>query len=217
MAIIKQGILGGFSNKVGSVVGAGWKGIATMRSLPQSVANPRTTAQVANRSTFAQLAVIGSGILPTIIQPLWNRWAKKMSGYNEWLSVNKKLLDEIGNVNLFFAQAVFANGDLSSNITTGTVSSAGVVNLTFDTTLVNAHDAATDEAYVVVGVGKSSVTSLSEVKMYGFATGVSRSAGTVSVNIDAVTGDEIVNAYLMFRSKDGVYRSTTAFKILENA
>ena len=217
MAIIKQGILGGFSNKVGSVVGAGWKGIATMRSLPQSVANPRTTAQVANRSTFAQLAVLGSGILPTIIQPLWNRWAKKMSGYNEWLSVNKKLLDEVGNVNLFFAQAIFAAGDLSTNITTGTISSTGVVNLTFATDLVNAHDAATDEAYVVIGVGKSSVTSLSDVRMYGFATGVARSAGTVSVNVGDIAEDEIANAYLMFRSKDGVYRSSTAFKILENA
>lgn len=217
MAIIKQGILGGFSNKVGSVVGAGWKGIATMRSLPQSVANPRTTAQVANRSTFAQLAILASSILPTIIQPLWNRWAKKMSGYNEWLSVNKKLLDSVGNVNLYFAQAVFANGDLSANITAGSVSGAGAVNLTFSTDLVNAHDAATDEAYVVVGVGKSSITSLSEVKLYGFATGVARSAGALTVNIDSVTGDDVVNAYLMFRSKDGVYRSITSFKILEHA
>lgn len=217
MAIIKQGILGGFSNKVGSVVGAGWKGIATMRSLPQSVANPRTTAQVANRSTFAQLAVLGSGILPTIIQPLWNRWAKKMSGYNEWLSVNKKLLDEIGNVDDFISKMVFANGDLSSNITIGTVSSAGVVTLTFDTTLANAHDAATDEAYVVVGVSPASAETLADVKIYGFATGVNRSAGSVSVNIDALAGGEHAAAYLMFRSKDGVYRSTTSFKVLGNA
>ena len=217
MAIIKQGILGGFSNKVGSVVGAGWKGIATMRSLPQSVANPRTTAQVANRSTFAQLAVLGSGILPTIIQPLWNRWAKKMSGYNEWLSVNKKLLDEIGNVSDFIPKMVFANGDLSSNITAGTISGAGVVSLTFSTDLVNAHDAATDEIYIVVGVSPANAETLAEVKTYGFATGVNRSAGSVSVTIDALAEGEHAAAYLMFRSKDGVYRSSTSFKILGNA
>lgn len=217
MAIIKQGILGGFSNKVGSVVGAGWKGIATMRSLPQSVANPRTTAQVANRSTFAQLAVVGSGILPTIIQPLWNRWAKKMSGYNEWLSVNKKLLDEIGSLDGFVPKMVFANGDLSTNVTAGTISQAGVVNLTFDTTLVNAHDAATDEAYVVVGINPQGATSLSDLKIFGFATGVARSVGTLSVTVDALAIGDNAAAYLMFRSKDGVYRSTTSFKILENA
>lgn len=217
MAIIKQGILGGFSNKVGSVVGAGWKGIATMRSLPQSVANPRTTAQVANRSTFAQLAVIGSGILPTIIQPLWNRWAKKMSGYNEWLSVNKKLLDSVGDVANFGPKAVFANGDLSANATAGTISSTGVVNLTFGTELVNAHDAATDEAYVVIIVLPLGTTQLNQGKVFGFATGVARSAGTLSVTVDAPAESEIAYAYLMFRSKDGVYRSTTSFKILENA
>lgn len=217
MAIIKQGILGGFSNKVGSVVGAGWKGIATMRSLPQSVANPRTTAQVANRSTFAQLAQVGSSILPTIIQPLWNRWAKRMSGYNEWLSVNKKLLDEVGSVGAYLPQAVFANGDLSANATSGSITDAGAVEIDFSTALVNAHDAATDEAYIVVGVMPASATSLSDIKMYGFATGISRSAGSVSVNVDALEDGDVAAAYLMFRSKDGVYRSTTSYILLTNA
>lgn len=217
MAIIKQGILGGFSNKVGSVVGAGWKGIATMRSLPQSVANPRTTAQVTNRSTFAQLAQLGSSVLPTVIQPLWNRWAKKMSGYNEWLSVNKKLLDNLGSLSSYIPAAVFANGDLSANATAGTISNAGAVNITFDDDLVNAHDAATDEAYVVVGIIPSSATSLADVKIFGFATGVTRSAGSVSVNVDALEGGEGAAAYLMFRSADGVYRSSTSYIALTNA
>lgn len=217
MAIIKQGILGGFSNKVGSVVGAGWKGIATMRSLPQSVANPRTTAQVANRTTFAQLAVLGSSVLPTIIQPLWNRWAKKMSGYNEWLSVNKKIFDEENSFANFLPKAVFANGDLSASATAGTISDAGVVEITFSDDLVNAHDAATDEAYVVVGIVPTTATSLADVKIFGFATGVARSAGEVSVNVDALAENETAAAYLMFRSKDGVYRSSTSYIILTNA
>lgn len=217
MGIIKQGILGGFSNKVGAVVGAGWKGIATMRSLPQSVANPRTTAQVANRTTFAQLAVLGSSVLPTIIQPLWNRWAKKMSGYNEWLSVNKKLLDDSASIAAFIPNAVFANGDLSASATAGTISSAGAVSITFDTTLLNAHDAATDEAYVVIGISPAVAQSLSDMKTYGFATGVARSAGSVSVNVDALESGDFAVAYLMFRSKDGVYRSTTSFIALTNA
>lgn len=217
MAIIKQGILGGFSNKVGSVVGAGWKGIATMRSLPQSVANPRTTAQVANRTTFAQLAQLGSSVLPTIIQPLWNRWAKKMSGYNEWLSVNKKILDEEKSFANFLPKAVFANGDLSASATAGTITSGGVVEITFANDLVNAHDAATDEAYVVVGIVPNRATSLADVKIFGFATGAARSAGSVRVNVDALAENEAAAAYLMFRSKDGVYRSSTSYIILTNA
>ena len=46
MGIIKKGILGGFSGKVGNVVGASWKGIDYIRSLPSTVRNPRTPRQV---------------------------------------------------------------------------------------------------------------------------------------------------------------------------
>jgi len=46
MGKISQGILGGFSGKVGSVVGANWKGINYMRAKAVSVANPRTDGQV---------------------------------------------------------------------------------------------------------------------------------------------------------------------------
>jgi hypothetical protein len=46
MGTIKQGILGGFSGKVGTVIGGSWKGISYMRSIPQSVKNPRTDGQV---------------------------------------------------------------------------------------------------------------------------------------------------------------------------
>ncbi len=53
MGTIKQGILGGFSGKVGTVVGGSWKGISYMRGRAQSVKNPRTEAQMEQRSKFA--------------------------------------------------------------------------------------------------------------------------------------------------------------------
>ncbi|MDD3723512.1 MAG: DUF6266 family protein, partial [Lutibacter sp.] len=52
MGTIKKGILGGFSGKVGSVVGSTWNGISYMRSLPASVKNPRTEKQMSQRSKF---------------------------------------------------------------------------------------------------------------------------------------------------------------------
>lgn len=39
MGTIKQGILGGFSGKVGTVVGGTWKGISYMRSIAQNIKN----------------------------------------------------------------------------------------------------------------------------------------------------------------------------------
>ena len=55
MGKIKQGILGGFKGKVGTVIGASWNGIAYMRGLPQSVRNPKTAAQEAQRTFFREV------------------------------------------------------------------------------------------------------------------------------------------------------------------
>ena len=55
MGKIKQGILGGFKGKVGTVIGASWNGIAYMRGLPQSVKNPKTAAQQSQRAFFAEV------------------------------------------------------------------------------------------------------------------------------------------------------------------
>lgn len=88
MAIIKKGILGGFSNKVGNVVGSTWKGINTMRSLPAQYNDANSVAQQANRSTFKYFSAFGSQLLTGIIRPLWDWQAKRMSGYNLFIKRN---------------------------------------------------------------------------------------------------------------------------------
>ena len=55
MGKIKQGILGGFRGTVGTVIGSSWNGIAYMKGKPQSVKNPRTDAQVQQRTFFKEL------------------------------------------------------------------------------------------------------------------------------------------------------------------
>ena len=55
MGKIKQGILGGFKGKVGTVIGASWNGIAYMRGLAQSHKNPKTAAQLKQRNFFKEV------------------------------------------------------------------------------------------------------------------------------------------------------------------
>lgn len=98
MAIIKRGILGGFSNKIGNVVGTSWKGISVMRSLPQSVHNPKTEAQEEQRTNFTVASKLGSQLLDSVIKPFWDKKAIRMSGYNLWVqtNINKWLETGIG-------------------------------------------------------------------------------------------------------------------------
>ena len=50
MGTIKQGILGGFNGKVGTVIGSSWKGITYMKGIPTHTRNPRTEKQIAQRT-----------------------------------------------------------------------------------------------------------------------------------------------------------------------
>ena len=85
MGTIKKGILGGFSGKVGTVVGASWKGIAYMRSLPQKVRNPRTLAQRSQRAKFAlTLALLRP--LTDFLRVSWKLYAHKQSPFNAAMS-----------------------------------------------------------------------------------------------------------------------------------
>ena len=52
MGKIRQGILGGFNGTVGTVIGGSWKGLAYMRGKAQSIKNPRTEKQMAQRIKF---------------------------------------------------------------------------------------------------------------------------------------------------------------------
>ena len=55
MGKIKQGILGGFRGKVGTVIGASWNGISYMRGLAQSHKNPKTASQTTQRGFFKEV------------------------------------------------------------------------------------------------------------------------------------------------------------------
>ena len=58
MGKIKQGILGGFRGTVGTVIGSSWNGVAYMKGKPQSVENPRSDAQVQQRTFFKEVQAL---------------------------------------------------------------------------------------------------------------------------------------------------------------
>ena len=89
MGTIKQGILGGFNGKVGTVVGSSWKGTVYMKGRAQHVKNPRTAGQVYQREALKILALALKPISSTL-NLTFKKSANKMSGYNKAVSVNYK-------------------------------------------------------------------------------------------------------------------------------
>lgn len=166
MARIRNGILGGFSNKVGDVIGQNYGGISTMRAMPKYVSNPRTPAQLAHRELYASLARImqpASYILNTTLwkgNPVYNGFNKSMQ-YNWKHAVSGGVLDLS---KLIFGEVI--GGDFDAIGFDFTVVS-GVINLdiTWESVVNNTDKFADDQAILVVileKVGKPAQVLISE-------------------------------------------------------
>lgn len=197
MGVIKQGILGGFSGRIANVVGGSWKGIAYMRSQPLSVANPRTTAQVAQRTKFSFGVLFAKIILAGIIKPLWDRFAQGMSGYNMFMSVNTQYFIDWATTQ--WANLVMSQGKMSAltGMSTSPTPASTSFTVNWDTTLNDSFAQDTDLiSIVVVNTTKQVVDVFQDVAV--------RSAGTATVTLSATT--DVSNdgwAYIMAKRTDG--------------
>ena len=82
MGVINRGILGGFRNKVGPVVGSSWKGIDVIKSKPASVANPNTPGQQEQRNAMRAINVFLRSFGLDNVKTLNNAMSVRMSGFN---------------------------------------------------------------------------------------------------------------------------------------
>ena len=214
MGIIKRGILGGVSNKIGNVVGSSWKGIATLRSLPLSVANPNTSAQRNNRDTFSLMSKLGSDVLATVCQPLWNRDAKQMSGYNAYVMYNKRAFD--ADPLEWLLNPVMSKGSLSATLLTASINEPmDRIDITYSTDLLNPQDADDDKAYVQLIHQDNTDPNKPVYEAKAWYTGAPRHASSIYVpkTFDINAGDKLIVS-LSFKSADGREVATSSSQII---
>lgn len=205
MGVIKQGILGGFSGKVANVVGSSWKGIAVIKSLPLSVANPQTAGQVAQRTAFTAAVALAVNILTTLVKPLWDRFAQLQSGYNAFIQANISHFD--GSGDLTYPDLHISSGSLLGDPidSVGGANGSSNVVVAWSDNSGTGNALATDECYLLVlnettgGYGVSSAVSTRTTE-----------AATAVMSEDCTTGDTL-HAYLAFRKADGTLVSPTTY------
>lgn len=179
MGVIKQGILGGFQNKVGAVIGSNWKGIATMRSRPISVANPRTGKQVAVRSEFSTLVKMASGLNATLIRPYWSRFAQKKTGANAFISANYGKL--AGNISQIPDRMILSQGKLDGLPEFG-VSLVGTdYQIFWDEIALGVYGAVTDKVSIFALLGISDERGRNSVE-YKYLGETTRGVGSFMVD-----------------------------------
>ena len=113
MGKIKQGILGGFKGKVGTVIGASWNGIAYMRGLAQSVKNPKTAAQLQQRAYFKDLQGLVGQLTDEQLQSLFPTVMRGMTRRNmltRQLAAAATVVDDVKSVDLSLMEGI-GNGE----------------------------------------------------------------------------------------------------------
>jgi len=189
MGKIKQGILGGFSGAVGPVVGGSWKGIATIKSKPLSVANPRSPGQVAQRGKFARTVSVARLLLANIIQTYWNPFAQRQSGYNAFVSRNIGAFtaDGLTTFDEFFSMRGSLVGMVG--VSAGADASDALLSVDFTDNSGSGDALATDEIVVVA------YNATKDVWYYG-ADGTIRSAGVVELDITGADVADVLHVYV---------------------
>lgn len=207
MAIIRQGILGGFSGKVANVVGSSWKGIAIMKSRPLSVANPRTAGQVAQRTKFSNVVAFAKEILSVFIKPLWDRFAVQASGFNDFVRVNiSQFESEMPSVP---ADLVTSQGKMEETEmdTCASTEGAAEVDITWTDDSGEGYKLATDLVYAVV------VNETQEV-VSAIASTATRADELATLTIDSRTeAGDVIHVYVSFRRADGTVVSNNSYNL----
>jgi hypothetical protein len=206
MGKISQGILGGVSGKVGNVVGGSWKGIDYLRILPASVANPRTPAQMDQRSKF--ITVIN------FLQPIkdfirvgFKNYAVKMTQFNSAMSYNVKnaITGEYPDYTIDYTKALVSRGGLAPALN-GTASStvAGLVSFEWDDNSGDGNAQSSDKALLVVhNPAKNEAVFILD--------GVNRVTGVQEVTVPDNYSGDTVHAYIGFISEDGASVSNSKY------
>lgn len=203
MARLPQGILGGVLGKVGNVVGSSWKGIPILKSRPLSVANPRTTKQVAQRTKMTNVVAFAQPLLSAIIKPLNDRFAQQASGYNDFVSRNIALFENVvptpaADLRISVGKMAAVNPTLIDM-----VMDDPQVSVSFPSTLSDAFASQDDLAYVVVYNATQNNFGVSS----GLTTRNDEGAD-VTMSSPVAINDKL-HAWLAFRRSDGTVVSNT--------
>ena len=113
MGKIKQGILGGFKGTVGTVIGSSWNGIAYMKGKPQSVRNPRTDKQTAQRIFFKEVQSLVAQLSDEQLASLFPSVTRGMTRRNiltRQLSACADFTDEVKTFDLSLLEGI-GNGE----------------------------------------------------------------------------------------------------------
>ena len=206
MATIKKGILGGFSGKVGTVIGGSWKGVDYMRSLPKASSKPVTQKQNDQRMKFA-MAMTFLKPISALIAKGFQSVTGARTPLNAAVSyhVKEAVIGLSPDFSMDVSKVLFSQGELTG-VWSPTAESTLPASIDFNwedntgTALAEADD---QTIFLVHNSAKAQYVVLEN--------SAERSAGEVSLILPSnFSGDE-VDCWMSFCTKDGKRVATSVY------
>ena len=116
MGRLNEGIFGGFSGRVGNVVGSTWKDIHYIRSRPAKYNDAKTKSQVKQRSKFSVAMEFLRTITPFIRVGFQSRANGRMTAFNAAMSYNMRsaMKGDHQGAEMDYPRVLVARGELSA-------------------------------------------------------------------------------------------------------
>jgi len=205
MGRIKKGILGGFSGKVGTVVGANWKQVSYIRSLPQNVKNPRTEAQRKQRSKFLLVLNLLKPLNP-LLRIGWKLYAKRQSAFNAATSyvLANAIQGTFPNFEINYQKVLISRGALAP-ATNATATATGTrIQFSWDNNIPADSSLNRDKALIAV-LNPAKGIAITQIEV------VERTQGTFGFDLPTNWQGDRVEPYLGFISEDGKEISNSVY------
>lgn len=188
------------AGKLGNKIYYTWHGRQCERSMPTHVANPRTEAQQAHRSHFAQISKLSSYMKEAHLVGLHGQAVReKNSTYALFKKINKDCFTPDGEID--YPRLVVSKGSVPMVSITSAVIEDGCLTVNFDSHAYGG--AATDRLFLFV---------YSPALCTGFlADPIPRSTGQITVDLPDEWHDQPLHLYAFLqgyrlRTSDSIYR-----------
>lgn len=197
MGKISQGILGGFSGKVGTVIGSTWKSIHYMRAIATSVKDSRTEKQLIQRSKFLASINFLKTVTP-FVRIGYRNYAYRQSEFNAAMSYMLKyaVTGDGEQATIDFDKTLLAQGSLTTATDAAVQVEAGKATFTWTDNSNTGNAVATDKVMVLAYNKDRQET------VYNTAA-ATRADGTAELVLPASWADDALAVYLAFYSEDG--------------
>jgi len=206
MAKFINGANGTFSGKVGSVIGASWRGIHYLRGLAKKSKVPPTEAQIAQRLRFALITKFLSPLLGILSVGFRN--VRRLTAAQFSMAVKRNIEQAVigaaPDFELDFPAITLSEGGLYIPLTSAMEVAEGTITLTWDPAPNQFGGASTDVAYIVVYNAERQLFITTD-------TPATRANGSAVVDVPAPFAGQSGHAWMFFASFDGKKVSGTVY------